>query len=393
LLRATPGLTFVLLLLAEASLLLAAACSGGGTSPLPVSTLMFLPAGSPPPVLSSSPAVPLASPTASRQVTLVAVGDVMLGRIIGDRVRGFGPPYPFELVADTLRQADVTFANLESPLTEGGEPEPKDFVFQGPPEAARGLAEAGIDIVSVANNHALDYGLWGLAETRAALESAGVAYVGVGDSEAVARSPRIIERNGLRLAFLAYVNTPRDSVSGFDVAGTAATTRRPGVAWATLEVVAADVVAAAAHADIVVVSLHAGLEYQELPSDLQVAVAHAAIDAGARLVLGHHPHVLQGIERYRSGLIIYSLGNFVFDLDSVDYAQPGLPSALSAVLEIGLTREGVVDCRLLPIAIDPADGRPYPASGEQAAAVLERMSRLSDGSCGLGSTPSPLPDR
>jgi len=335
----------------------------------------------------------LTSPTAPRQVTLVAVGDVMLGRTISDGVRGFGPPYPFELVADILRQADVTFVNLESPLAEGGEPASKDFVFQGPPEAARGLAEAGIDIVSLANNHALDYGLSGLAGTRAALESAGVAYVGAGDSEAVARSPRIIERNGLRLAFLAYVNTPRDSVSGFDVAGTTATDDRPGVAWATPEAVTAHVAAAAAQADIVIVSLHAGLEYQELPSDLQVAVAHAAIDAGARLALGHHPHVLQGIERYGGGLIIYSLGNFIFDFDSMDYAQPGLPSALSAVLQVELTREGLVDCRLLPIAIDPADGRPHPAVGREVEAVLERMSRLSDGSCGLGSTSSRPPDR
>lgn len=316
-------------------------------------------------------------------MTLVASGDVMLGRSVGEGVRRYGPLYPFEHVTDVLTGADVAFVNLESPLSEGGAPAPKDFVFRGPPEAAQGLAQAGIDIVSLANNHALDYGLPGLEETRAALEAAGVAYVGAGDNEAAARSPLIIERNGLRLAFLAYVNTPRDSVSGFDVFETAATADGPGMAWATPEAVAADVAAAARQADVVIVSLHTGFEYQEPPNDLQVALAHAAIDAGARLVLGHHPHVLQGIERYGDGLIIYSLGNFVFDFDELDYAQPGLPSALSAILQLRLTKEGVVGCQLLPIGIDPADGRPHPAGDEEAQAVLERMARLSDGSCGL----------
>ena len=146
-----------------------------------------------------------------------------------------------------------------------------------------------------------------------------------------------------------------------------------------------DVAAAAGQADIVIVSLHAGSEYRDLPSGLQVSVAHAAIDAGARVVLGHHPHVLQGIGRYGDGLIVYSLGNFVFDFDEVDYAQPGLPSALSAILEVHLTKEGIADCRLLPLGIDPADGRPYLAGGEEAQAALERMRRLSDGACGLRS--------
>jgi len=323
------------------------------------------------------------SPTLPAQVTLVAAGDVMLGRSIGDGVRRFGPLYPFEHVGDVLRGADVAFVNLEAPLSDGGQPANKDFVFRGSPTAARGLADAGIDVVSLANNHALDYGLEGLADTRAALTAAGIAYAGAGDNETAARSPLILERNGLRLAFLAYVNTPRDSVSGFDVSATAATADRAGVAWATAEAVAADVAAVARRADVVIVSLHSGPEYQEAPGDLQVALAHAAIDAGARLVLGHHPHVLQGLERYRGGLIIYSLGNFAFDFDEVDYGQPGVPSALSAILQVTLTREGVVSCRLLPVAVDPADGRPHPAVGQEADAVVSRMHRLSDGACGL----------
>ena len=100
-------------------------------------------------------------------------------------------------------------------------------------------------------------------------------------------------------------------------------------------------------------------------------------------MLGHHPHVLQGVERYGEGLIIYSLGNFVFDFDQVDFAQPGLPSALSAVLQVQITEEGVASCQLVAMGIDTDDGRPHRAEAREAQAVLERMRRLSDGSCGL----------
>ena len=311
----------------------------------------------------------------------MAAGDVMLGRTIGEAIGQFGPLWPFERVSDVLRAADVAFVNLESPLTERGERAAKDFVFRGPLAGAAGLAEAGVDVVSLANNHALDYGLQGLADTRGALAATGVAYAGAGDDETSARAPAIIQRNGLRLAFLAYVNTPSDSVSGFDVSTTAATADHPGVAWLTPQAVAADVTAAKRAADVVIVSMHTGYEYQEQPNELQITAARVAIDAGASLVLGHHPHVLQGIERYGQGLIIYSLGNFVFDFDSVDYAQPGPPSALSAMLRVEVTQDGVTGCELVPVVIDEADGRPRPASGAEAQAVLDRMRRLSDGSC------------
>ena len=314
----------------------------------------------------------------------MAAGDVMLGRTIGEAIGQSGRAWPFERVSDVLRAADVAFVNLESPLTEGGERAAKDFVFRGPLAGAASLAEAGVDVVSLANNHALDYGLQGLADTRGALAATGVAYAGAGDDETSARAPAIIQRNGLRLAFLAYVNTPPDSVSGFDVSSTAATAGKPGVAWlAGPEVVAEDVARAAQRADVVIVSMHTGLEYQDAPSELQVAAAHAAIDAGAKLVLGHHPHVLQGIERYKDGLIVYSLGNFVFDFDYVYFAQRGVPAALSVVLRVTLTKEKVVGCELVPVVIGEEDGRPHPATGDEAERVLERLRRLSDGSCGL----------
>jgi len=364
--------------LAGLALALAALLACGGAEPRREASPSVSPALSAGVTPSTTPA-----PTPAAALTLIAGGDVMLGRSLGDGIRAHGPVWPFEGVAEALRGADIAFVNLESPLTEGGEPANKDFVFRGPTAGARGLAEAGVDIVSLANNHVLDYGPQGLADTLAALQGAGVAFTGAGEDISDARSPRLMERNGIRLAFLAYVNTPADSVSGFDVSGTQATEERAGVAWLTPEAVAADVAAARAAADVVVVSVHAGDEYQEAPNGLQAAAAHAAIDAGAALVLGSHPHVLQGIETYKGGLIVYSLGNLVFDFDFVDYSYPGLPSALSALLRVELGKTGVVKCQLAPVLIGEADGRPRLVSGAEAAPVLERMRRLSDGSCGL----------
>jgi poly-gamma-glutamate synthesis protein (capsule biosynthesis protein) len=368
--------------------LVIAACGEGdvGTGPdvTPSPTVSPSPTSVEPPTPSdTATATPIPTPTPSLRVTLAAGGDVMLGRTIGEGIEEFGPLYPFEGVVEALRGADVAFVNLESPLAEGGAPADKDFVFLGPPEGAEALAQSGIDIVALANNHAIDYGLEGLAATRVALEAAGVGYVGAGDDEPSARAPVIVERNGLRLAFLAYANTPRDSISGFDLGSAVAMGDKPGLAWLTPEVVAEDVTSASSKADLVIVSMHTGFEYQEGPNELQVSAARAAIDAGADLVLGHHPHVLQGIERYEGGLIAYSLGNFVFDFDYLDYAVAGLPSSLSAVLTVELGESGVIGCAVTPVVIGTEDGRPQAVEGEEARAVLERLERLSDGSCGL----------
>lgn len=358
----------------------ASACSDGvGSRASPVATAAA--------VASATPAAnPLggssASPEAAKEVLLAAAGDVMLGRSIADGVSQHGAGWPLEAVAPTLRGADIAFVNLEGPLTERGEAAEKDFVFRGPPEAALGLASGGVGIVSLANNHALDYGYQGLQDTWAALNGAGVLHAGSGENVAQAYGPVVIERRGVRIAFLAYVDTPPDSGSGFDPSSWRAAADRPGLAWLSPEEVAAGVAAAKRQADVVVVSMHTGDEYQESVSPLQVSAAHSAIEAGAALVIGHHPHVLQGIERYKWGLIAYSMGNFVFDLDETDYSHPGLPSALSAILRVRLGRDGLLGCDVAPVIIG-GDGRPRPAEGEDAARVLERLRRLSDGSCGL----------
>jgi poly-gamma-glutamate synthesis protein (capsule biosynthesis protein) len=155
--------------------------------------------------------------------------------------------------------------------------------------------------------------------------------------------------------------------------------RSPGVAWGTPEAIRRDVTAAKANADLVVVAIHAGWEYLNPPNPVQQALAHAAVEAGAALVLGAHPHVLQGIELYRGVPVVYSLGNFVFDLDDDDRRTPGMPSVLTGVLRIRLARDGVRGLEFLPAIIDARDGRPVPVNGAEARRVYDRLYSLTDG--------------
>ena len=303
-----------------------------------------------------------------RTVTIAAVGDVMLARDLVSLMDEHGAFYPFALVADLLRDADLTIANLEGTFTERGDPVlDKPFTFRTPPRFADGLAEAGIDLVSLGNNHAADFGPESLVDTIAALERVGVAYAGAGPDEAAARRPAFLEANGLRIALLSYTDIPCATFAGEDT---------PGVAFADAEDIAADVRAARERADIVIVALHAGIEYTDAPDVTQQEPARAAIDAGAALVLGHHSHTLQGWERYGEGLIVYSLGNFVFDLDEDDLEHLGPRAFESMVLSVTLSAQGVQDVTATPLFFDTRENRPRPATAEEAEAILRRLDQL-----------------
>ncbi|MGE3600360.1 MAG: CapA family protein [Dehalococcoidia bacterium] len=314
----------------------------------------------------------------SGQVVLDAVGDIMLGRTVGRSITERGAGYPFEAVAPLLEGSDVRVGNLELPLTERGTPARKDYTFRAPPSVTEGLIGADFDVLTLANNHMLDYGVEGLLDTVAALERAGIAHPGAGRNSDAAHEPAIVRVNGLTLAFLSYVNTPNDGRSGWVAESTRAGADVPGVAWGTAESIRRDVAAARAAADLVIVALHAGYEYSAAPNPVQRELARTAVDAGAALVLGAHPHVLQGIEIYKRVPIVYSLGNFVFDVDNDDRRQPGMPSLLSAVLRIRLDAEGVRGLEVRPAIIDERDGRPIPVTGVAARPVYDRIYSLTN---------------
>ncbi len=314
-----------------------------------------------------------------RPVVLDAVGDIMLGRSLPTLMAQRGTEYPFAAVQPVMAAADLRFGNLEMALTSRGTAARKDYVFRAAAEqTTAALRAGGFNLLSLANNHLTDYGAEGVTDTLQALRAVGIAFAGAGPDAAAAHAPALVTVHGLRVALLAYVNVPDDSVSSFRAQSMAAAPGRPGVAWGTAEAVRRDVTAARTSADVVIVSIHAGYEYTANPNGVQRELARAAIDSGAALVLGGHPHVLQGIEYYRGVPVVHSLGNFVFDLDADDRRQPGLPSVLTAIVRVTLDRQGVRTLRLIPAIIDEREGRPVPVEGADARRVLDRLYRLTD---------------
>ena len=297
-------------------------------------------------------------------IRLAAVGDVNIDRSQGYIITTTGDyGYPFARVKPIFDAADYTIANLETSLGDVGEPAAKRYTFQSPPEAAQSLALGGVDLVSLANNHAGDYGWEALAQGIDLLHAAGVATVGGGANDAAAHAPHIADIGGLKVAFLGYVHVPIEAITDFDTQSWTATAAAPGLAWADPERIRADVSAVRPSVDLVVVILHSGYEYIEEPSEPQVAAAHAAVDAGADLVIGHHAHILQGIHRYHDGVIAYGLGNFVFNIE-------GPPE--TAILNVWLDRDGVRQLELIP-AIIQEHGQPRPADIGEAGPILSRV--------------------
>ncbi len=319
---------------------------------------------------ASATAVPSPSPSAPPTITLDAVGDVSLARQVVDRMEAEGAAYPLALVAPLL-SGDISLANLEGPLTDSGTPWPKGYNFRTPARFAQALPDGHIGLVTLANNHIMDYGPGGMIDTLAALDAADVRHFGAGTSAAAAELPAIVEVRGLRVAFLGYVATP-DEATGFRIAEWAAGAYTPGVSIGTPERVAADVAAARKVADFVIVVVHAGDEYDSRPNGTQLALADAAMANGADAYIGAHAHVPQPVVRRGNQLIAYGLGNFVFALDSVDLANIP-PPRVSLILNITLTKgAGVTSLDLVPVTLDVAQSRPRPATPDEAA-VLRRI--------------------
>jgi poly-gamma-glutamate synthesis protein (capsule biosynthesis protein) len=311
--------------------------------------------------MSSSPTA--APPGAS--ITISAVGDVSLARGIVDIMEARGAAYPFELIAP-LVDGDIAYANLEGALTDRGEPWPKGYNFRTPPRFVSGLSSGNFGVVSLANNHTMDFGVVGLRDSILALDAAGVRYAGAGNNATQAHAPAILEANGLKVAFLGYAATPTEG-GGFDIGAWGAGGAAPGLALGTPDAIAADVAAARQLADFVIVAVHAGTEFDNTPNDTQRDLAQAALDAGADAYIGAHAHVVQPIEQRGRQLIAWGLGNFIFDLDPVDLANIPVPR-VSLILDITLTKgQGVTSYRAIPVTQDETENRPRPATPDEAA--------------------------
>jgi len=265
-------------------------------------------------------------------VTLALLGDVMLGRAVHPSIA------TFSYLERYLTSADLALANLESPLTDAPVQIESPYALCATPENVTYLANAGFDLLALANNHSLDCGIEGLLETQAALTDAGLGFIGPDPEPAY----RVI--NGIRLAFLAF-----DATGRFDIGAAVQATRSAREAGA-----------------IVVVSVHWGAEYQAGASTGQKQMAEELSDAGATLIWGHHPHVLQPAEWIHDGktLVLYSLGNALFD-------QYGLGATRRSALVLAkLDSSGVQELEIIPFLIDLQDSRIVEAGPEDARVIM-----------------------
>lgn len=293
--------------------------------------------------------------------SIVLVGDVLLAGQAERLIEQEGAAAPFAGVRDVLRDADLAIGNLECALGTCGQPAEKQYTFRANPGTAAALAEAGFDLVTLANNHTVDYGPEALLETLSALRERGIRSVGAGENIEEARRWVLVERGSppVRIAVLAFSNMlPEDFYAGPD---------RPGTNRARPEVVASDVAAARGEADVVIVSFHWGPELSSSPSPVQRRLAAAAAEAGADLVVGHHPHVLQGLEARGHALIAYSLGNFLFPSRG--------DTRRTMILRYTPAPDGTARAQVIPCVIDGF--RPRLAAEGERSEILTYMVDLS----------------
>lgn len=307
----------------------------------------------------------------SQRITVNAVGDIGLMGKIGESIKANGPLHPFALTADRLKTADIVFGNLEIPFCSS------DFSDHfshnskngfANPSAVDCLVHAGFNVMSLANNHIMDCGPAGVTDTISALDKAGIRRTGAGINETQARQPAIIVIRGIKTALLAYAMKGEHS-AGPDRAG-AATINKDSI----LE----DITKAKGSADFIIVSLHFGMIYTDFPTSAQRELARAVIDAGASLVLGHHPHVLQSIEEYGGGIIAYSLGEFIFDAEFGNvYAKIARDKRKeSIILHASISADAPAHCELTPVKLNPAL-QPEIQESSSGAAILDRLKKLS----------------
>jgi len=296
-------------------------------------------------------------------VRVVSGGDVMTDRVVKGYIGTYGADAVLRGIAPQLEKGDAAWVNLECPLSTLGSPTPgKDYTFEGPPSMAKALADAGIDLVTMGNNHTVDYGQAALVDSIKRLEKAGVQVVGAGRDDADAWAPAIVKTaGGATIGFLAWSDV---LWPGYRATST------PGVAEGRTDIprMKESIRALAKEVDYVVVGYHWGLEYQHYPWEAQTSEAHAAIDAGADLVIGHHPHVLQGFETYKGRLIAYSLGDLVFDHFSIATGQTVLVDAV-------LTADGV-KATLVPVYVS-SSGIPAVQKGSDATTILSLVRQYS----------------
>ncbi len=271
------------------------------------------------------------------ELKLYFVGDIMLDRGVLHYIKKNNDwKWPFLKIADDLKQADLVFGNLESMISDKGYDLGGKYSFRAPPQTIKGLVYAGFDVLSVANNHSFDYGIEAFTDTLNRLKKENILYAGGGINKQEAHSAAIKEINDTKIGFLAYANVGSP--------GWQAAENRPGIAWmdwASLDVLENDIRQAKKISDILIVSFHFGEEYQKQPNENQKLLANAALEAGADIIAGHHPHVVQPLKKDEKGIIAYSLGNFIFDQYFSEETMRG------AILKIIVKEKEIIEAKII----------------------------------------------
>jgi poly-gamma-glutamate synthesis protein (capsule biosynthesis protein) len=248
--------------------------------------------------------------------SVVAVGDIMLTRGTIKYLNNFGVDYPFLKIREEIIKHDIAFANLESPVSHRGNvysPFEKGIYFKADPEVIKGLEFAGFDVFSLANNHIFDWGIDAVSDTMELLDNGGFRYSGVGESREEALEPAVFNMNGTSIAFVSINDIYPFVINQSGKTMWTLTFKRSEPEFDQNIDLEREIKELKSKYDIVIVSVHSGIEYVHEPESEKVKKMRELIDYGVDVVLGGHPHVIQGIEVYNGGIIAYSLGNFIFD--------------------------------------------------------------------------------
>jgi len=294
--------------------------------------------------------------------SLTVVGDIMLGSRMNKPLKQFGPEYPFYSVYPILRRSSIVVGNLEGPFAKSAEKQERNFTYKVNPKNARILRRGGVNVVTLANNHLLDCGRQGVLETFSALKKHRIRYIGAGENEESAHAPAIIQAGKYKIGMLGYYWNRR----------TSARSTKPGSAVDTREHVAYDIRTLRPHVDRVAVTVHWGVPYERYPSEEDRQKAHFAIDCGADIVIGHHPHIIQPFEVYKNRPIFYSIGNFAFG--------SGNSKAESVILAIDFQSTKTY-ITIFPVYIKNRDSRinyqPKILAGNAAVESINRLKKIS----------------
>lgn len=299
------------------------------------------------------------------QTNLFAVGDIMLSRHVYTITSGTGNyDYPFLKTYQQIKSADISFANFEAPIFNQGLPVTEGMSFKVEPKMTSGIKFSGFDILSLANNHFGNQGQAGMLYTTKYLKKSNINYCGGGKDDKEAYAPAYITRNNLKFAFLCYTDQRIDP----RIAGP----NKPGNAMMYFPKLKEGIALAKKNADIVIVSMHSGTEYTPDPYINQIKFAHSAINYGANIVIGHHPHVVEAIEIYKGRPILYSLGNFIFDQMWSTETTQGITA------NITFTDKEISKIDILPIKIHNYAQPYFLGNNSESNQIINRIIKASE---------------